>query len=230
MLNRLAILRRTLPMVEIISDKSDPRCIDIFRLRYEVVINQCKMKINESSIYNSSTGKYICDEHDGSDATTHYAIRNPNTGKIVSAIRTIDAVKTQLDMEKHNWFQLDPKIKQDGVVEWSRLVSDMSVRKTNSALLLYIASVKHQQSIGINNVTFMVDSRATNLMKYYKRWTICDQISKDAVPCDEYEVGRKSYVMLMPTGKPYTYERAKFNTLVELPVTLGAMAMKSYIV
>ena len=230
MLNRLAILRRPLPMVEIISDKSDPRCADIFRLRYEVVVNQCKMKINESSIYNSNGGKYICDEHDSSDATTHYAIRNPNTGKIVSAIRTIDAVKTQLDMEKHNWFQLDPKIKQDGVVEWSRLVSDMSVRKTNSALLLYIASASHQQSIGINNVTFMVDSRATNLMKYYKRWTICDQISKDAVPCDEYEVGRKSYVMLMPTGKPYTYERAKFNTLVELPVTLGAMAMKSYIV
>lgn len=230
MLNRLAILRRPLPMVEIISDKSDPRCADIFRLRHEVVVNQCKMKINESSIYNSNGGKYICDEHDGSDATTHYAIRNPNTGKIVSAIRTIDALKTQLDMEKHNWFQLDPKIKQDGVVEWSRLVSDMSVRKTNAALLLYIASASHQQSIGINNVTFMVDSRATNLMKYYKRWTICEQISKDAVRCDEYEVGRKSYVMLMPMGKPYTYERAKFNTLVELPITIGTMTMKTWAV
>jgi len=229
-LNRFSILRRPLPMVEIINDKSDPRCLEIYKLRHDVVIDQCKMKINENNIFNSSSGKIICDVHDVSDATTHYAIRNPNTGKFVSAIRTIDANKTQLDMEKHNWFKLDPVLKQDGVVEWSRLVSDMSVRKTNAALLLYVASVNHQQSIGINNITFMVDSRATNLMNYYKRWTICKQISKDAVSCDEYELGRKSFVMLMPTGKPYSFERAKFNTLVEVPISLASMAMKSYAV
>lgn len=223
----LRYFSRTLPMVEIISNKMDPRCQEIYRLRYNVVVEQHKMKINDSNIKDSSIGKLIMDEHDISEATVHYAIRNPTTGKLVSAIRTIDANKTQLDMEKHKWFQIDQKIKTGGVVEWSRLVSDASVRKTNTALLLYIKSVYHQQDLGVNNVIFMVDSRATNLMNYYKRWTICEEISNGPVPCDEYEVGRKSHVMLMPTGHPDTVERAKFTLQVRIPIVCAVSMMKS---
>jgi N-acyl-L-homoserine lactone synthetase len=215
-------------MVEIIKDKTDPRCLDIYRLRYDVVVNQHKMKINESNIFGSDSGKMICDDHDMSDATTHYAIRNSHTGKIVSSIRTIDGNKTALDMEKYNWFQLDKSIKDGGVVEWSRLVSDVSARKTNAALLLYIQSALHCRNMGITNVTFMVDSKATQLMKYYKRWTICDELSNGPVKCDEYEVGRKSHVMLMQMGKPNTYERFRFESCIRLPTTLGAIFIKSY--
>ena len=107
-------MKRTFPMVEIITDKTDPRCLDIYKLRYDVVINQNKMKINETNVYNSDIGKIICDDHDVSDATTHFAIRNPNNGKYVSSIRTIDGNKTKLDMEKYNWFELDASIKRDG--------------------------------------------------------------------------------------------------------------------
>jgi hypothetical protein len=218
---------RLMPMVEIITDKTDPRCLDIYRLRHTVVIDQHKMKINPSNIYDSASGKVIMDEHDISDATVHYAIRNPATGKIVSAIRTIDANKTKLDMEKHNWFQIDPKIKAGGVVEWSRLVSDASVRKTNTALLLYIKSVYHQQDMGVNNVIFMVDSRAKKLMHYYKRYTICEEISNGPVACNEYEQGRMSHVMLMPTGAPGSIERAKFTAQVRIPIVFAVSLMKS---
>ena len=218
---------RALPMVEVITSKTDPRCMEIYRLRHEVVIEQCKMKINESNIQTSSIGKIIIDQHDISDATVHYAIRNPSTGKLVSAIRTIDANKTQLDMEKHNWFQIDKKIKATGVVEWSRLVSDMSVRKTNTALLLYMKSVFHQQDLGVNNVVFMVDSRATKLLDYYKRYTVCNEISNGPVDCSEYEIGRKSHVMLIPMGVPGSIERHKFTALNVIPITFAVSFMKS---
>jgi hypothetical protein len=218
-------MKRSLPMVEIIKDKTDPRCLEVYKLRYDVVVNQHKMKINPAHIYN---GNMVCDEHDLSDATTHYAIRNTHTGKLVSAIRTVDANKTKIDMEKYNWFKLDESIKKDGLVEWSRLVSDASVRKTNAALLLYIQSSLTSRDEGINNITFMVDSRATQLMKYYKRWTICHELSNGPVNCDEYEVGRKSHVMLMPMGKPNTLDRVKFDSCVWFPVALGASYMKDY--
>lgn len=218
-------MKRTLPMVEIITDKTDPRCLEIYKLRYNVVVNQHKMKINSAHIFN---GNMVCDEHDVSDATTHYAIRNSHTGKLVSAIRTVDANKTTIDMEKFNWFELDDSIKKDGVVEWSRLVSDTSVRKTNAALLLYIQSALYCQDAGVSNITFMVDSRATQLMNYYKRWTICNEISNGPVNCDEYEVGRKSHVMWMPMGKPNTLDRLKFDSCVWVPVAIGASFMNSY--
>lgn len=217
---------RKLPMVEIISDAADPRCLDIFRLRHTVVIDQCKMTINASNIVDSAKGKMIMDDHDMSPATVHYAVRSPKTGEIVSAIRTIDANKTTLDMEKHNWFQIDNNIKANGVVEWSRLVSDVSVRKTNAALLLYMQSVYHQQDLGVNNVIFMVDGRATNLMKYYKRWTICREISNGAVECNEYEQGRKSHVMLMPMGTPGSIDRHLFTTTVRVPIAIAVTFMK----
>jgi N-acyl-L-homoserine lactone synthetase len=218
-----------MPFVDIITDKTDPRCLEIFRLRHEVVIDQCKMKINTSNIFDSSKGKILMDTHDASDATVHYAIRSPTTGKYVSAIRTIDGNKTKLDMEKHNWFQLDPSIKSGGVVEWSRLVSDMSIRKTNTALLLYMQSVYHQQDLGVNNVVFMVDSRAKNLMNYYKRYTICEEISNGPVDCNEYEEGRKSHVMLMPMGEPGSIERAKFVVQVQIPAIFAVSLMKSVV-
>jgi N-acyl-L-homoserine lactone synthetase len=212
-------------MVEIIKDKTDPRCLDIYRLRYDVVVNQHKMKVNKSSVYS---GNMICDDHDMSDATTHYAIRNPHTGKIVTSIRTIDGNKTALDMEKYNWFHLDKSITDGGVVEYSRLVSDASMKKTNAAILLYMRSVLHLQDTGISNITFMVDSKATQLMKYYKRWTICEELSNGPVKCDEYEMGRKSHVMLVSMGKPNTYDRCKFNSLVMYPAIGCISFMKSY--
>jgi hypothetical protein len=187
------------------------------------------MKISQSNIFDSSKGKIIMDTHDKSDATVHYAIRSPTTGKYVSAIRTIDGNKTQLDMEKHNWFQLDQSIKAGGVVEWSRLVSDASVRKTNTAILLYMQSAYHQQDLGVNNVVFMVDSRAKNLMNYYKRYTICEEISKGPVDCNEYEEGRKSHVMLMPMGEPESFGRFKFNIQVHLPAIFAVSLMKSVV-
>lgn len=220
--------KRYLPMVEIITDKTDPRCLEIYKLRHEVIVNQHKMKINQANIFTSQTGKYICDFHDTTDAVVHYAIRNPNTGKYISSIRTIDGNKTQLDMEKHNWFKLSDKIKADGVVEWSRLVSDVTARKTNAALLLYIQSVNHQQDLGVNNITFMVDSKAKNLMNYYKRWTICEEISNGPVKCDEYELGRTSHVMIMPLGKENTMERMKFNLGVRIPAICGVSLLKQY--
>lgn len=221
-------MKRYLPMVEIITDKTDPRCLDIYKLRHDVIVKQQQMKINPENIFTGSKGHYICDKHDASDAVVHYAIRNPNTGKFISAIRTIDGNKTQLDMEKHNWFKLSEKIKSEGVVEWSRLVSDVSARKTNAALLLYIQSVNHQQDLGVNNVTFMVDSKAKNLMNYYKRWTICEEISNGPVKCDEYEVGRTSHVMIMPLGKENTIERLKFNLGVRVPIVTSINFLKQY--
>jgi hypothetical protein len=220
---------RRLPMVEIITDKMDPRCLEIFRLRYSVVIDQFQMRINQSHVFESSKGNIIMDDHDASDATVHYAIRSPVTGKYVSAIRTIDANKTRLDMEKHNWFQLSDAVKSKGVVEWSRLVADASVRKTNTSLLLYMQSVYHQQDLGVENVVFMVDSRATNLMNYYKRYTICKEISNGPVDCKEYEQGRKSHVMLMPMGASKSPERTKFIFQVQIPIIFAVSVMKTVV-
>lgn len=221
-------LKQSLSRVEIIKDKADPRCLDIYRLRYDVVVNQHKMKVNESSVYESAYGKMICDDHDMSDATVHYAIRNPHTGKIVTSIRTVDGNKTALDMEKYNWFHLDKSIKDGGVVELSRLVSDASMKKTNATGLLYIRSALNCQELGISNFTFMVDSKATRLLQSYKRWSICEELSNGPVKCDEYEIGRKSHVMLVKVGKPNTYDRFKFNSCVLYPAMIGASYMKSY--
>jgi hypothetical protein len=220
---------RRMPFIDIITDKTDPRCLEIFRLRHDVVVDQCKMKINPSNVFDSSKGKVIMDEHDISDATVHYAIRSPITGKYVSAIRTIDANRNILDMEKYNWFHIDHNIKAGGVVEWSRLVSDISVRKTNTALLLYIQSGYYLQDSGVNNIVFMVDSDAKNLMNYYNRYTICHEISKGPVECNEYEQGRKIHVMLMPMGEPGTIDRLKFDVQVRIPIIFAASLMKSVI-
>ena len=75
----------------------------------------------------------------------------------------------------------------------------------------------------------MVDSRATNLLKYYKRYTICEEISKGAVECNEYEQGRMSHVMRMPMGLPNSIERAKFVAQVQVPITFAVSVMKSIV-
>jgi len=201
---------------------TDPRADEVYRLRYNV------MSTAPGSPFNASHPQVIddCkirDELDCAESTIHYAIRCPKTDEIVAAIRTVDANKSQLDMERYGWFDIPEEIKAGGAVEWGRLIVSPKHRKTNSALRLYVESVRYHQDHGIDNVLFMVDSRAVRLMKYYKRYTICEQISEDAVPCDEFEVGRKSYVMNMPFGATGSLGRINFYTRVEVPI-LGAIA------
>ena len=73
----------------------------------------------------------------------------------------------------------------------------------------------------------MVDSRAKKLMNYYKRYTICEEISNGPVACNEYEQGRTSHVMLMPMGAQGTMERAKFTAQVRIPIMVAVSLMKS---
>jgi hypothetical protein len=118
-------------------------------------------------------------------------------------------------------------------VEWCRLVADPSARGTTAAPMLYVQSVRYHQDEsnefgGNANFAFMVDQRAKKLLNYYNKWTIAEQLSPEPVRCDEYEVGRKSYVMNMPMGKPGTLKRAKFQSHVYWPAVLGTCFMRSY--
>jgi hypothetical protein len=42
----------------------------------------------------------VRDELDLDDGTVHFLVRNPNDGKVIASIRTVDANTSQLDMEK----------------------------------------------------------------------------------------------------------------------------------
>jgi uncharacterized protein (UPF0261 family) len=64
-------------------------------------------------------------------------------------------------------------------------------------------------------------------MHYYKRYTICDEISNGPVACNEYEQGRMSHVMLMQMGAPGSFERAKFTAQVRIPIIFAVSLMKS---
>jgi len=190
------------PNVEVITDSSDPRCDEIYRLRGRVMRN-----VPDRYVF----GDQVRGDLDEAESTTHYAYRHPKTGLLVTAIRAVNGVKSQLEMERYGWFNLSEEIKRDGVYEWCRLVADKSVRGTNTAPILYIDSVLHQRSLGNYNCVFMVDQKAKKLMRYYKRLTVCEEISNGPVSCDEFELGRKSHVMWMPTGPPGTVERMKFD-------------------
>jgi len=187
-----------------------------------------------SHVHEDATGKLgVRDDLDEADSTVHFLCRNPKSGKVVSSIRTVDANKSTLEMELHNWWKLSDDIKQGGAVEWCRLVADPSARGTTAAPMLYIQSVRYHQDKtkefgGNNNFVFMVDQRATKLLKYYNDWTPTVQLSPDAVRCDEYEIGRKSYVLNMPMGEEGSLARAKFQANVYHPAVLGSCFMKSY--
>ena len=75
----------------------------------------------------------------------------------------------------------------------------------------------------------MVNSKATKLLDYYNRWTIAHQLSPEPVRCDEFEVGRTSYVMHMPMGKKGSLERLKFQSFVYHPAILYTCTMKSFL-
>ena len=144
------------PNVEVITDSSDPRCDEIYRLRGRVMRN-----VPDRYVF----GDQVRDDLDEAESTTHYAYRHPKTGLIVTAIRAVDGVESQLEMERFGWFNLSDDIKRDGVYEWCRLVADKSVRRTNTAPILYIDSVLHQRSLGNYNCVFMVDQKAEKAVK-----------------------------------------------------------------
>ena len=89
-------------------------------------------------------------------------------------------------------------------------------------------SVRYHQERDLSNFVFMVDQKATRLLKYYNQWTIAEQLTDAPVRCDEFEPGRKSYVMNMPMGATNTPARLKFQTMVYWPAVLGTCLMKSY--
>ena len=74
----------------------------------------------------------------------------------------------------------------------------------------------------------MVDEKAEKLLNYYNRWTICKQLTKEPVRCDEFEKGRKSHVFSMDMGVNDSSERRKFTYRVMIPCLLGITFMKKY--
>jgi len=172
--------------------------------------------------------KGVKDKLDEEESTVHFAVRNPNSGKVVASIRTVDANASQLEMERYNWHNLDADLKAGGAVEWCRLVAHREARGTTAAPMLYIQSVRHHQERDVSNFVFMVDQKATKLLDYYNKWTIAEQLTDAPVRCDEFEPGRKSYVMNMPMGAANTPARLKFQTMVYWPAVLGTCFMKSY--
>jgi hypothetical protein len=228
-----SVFTRYAGAVEIIPDSSDPRCTEIYQLRYNVMNRQSRspslFTATHPQVYLGTDHEYeIRDELDEDPATVHFALRNPTTGRLVAAIRIVDANQSVLDMERYGWFDIPAEIKSAGAAELGRLVADRSIRKTNAALLLYIQSGYHLQDQGIENLLFMVDSRAQRLVDTYRRLTICDPLTDEPVRCDEFEVGRTSHIMRIPLGAPGTRERARFIAQVDGPVNCLSMILPSY--
>ena len=67
-----------------------------------------------------------------------------------------------------------------------------------------------------------------SLLVMCAQWTIAEQLTDAPVRCDEFEPGRKSYVMNMPMGVANSGERLKFQVAVYWPAILGTCFMKSY--
>jgi hypothetical protein len=189
---------------------------------------------SHSHVYEDATGALgVRDQLDDAESTVHFLVRNPKSGKVVSSIRTVDASRSQLEMERFGWWKISDEMKKQGAVEWCRLVADPSARGSTAAPMLYIQSVRYHQDKtnewgGNQNFVFMVDQRATKLLKYYHDYTPTVQLSPEPVRCDEYELGRKSYVLNMPMGEEGSLARAKFQANVYWPAVLGTCFMKSY--
>ena len=94
--------------------------------------------------------------------------------------------------------------------------------------MLYIQSVRYHLEKGNDNFIFMVDQKAKKLLNYYKKWTPTKQLTEDPVRCDEFEPGRKSWVLSMPMGGAGSLTRLKFMANVYYPAVLGTCFMKSY--
>ena len=141
----------------------------MYRLRYEVASDIMDLSSHPQVITLDDGSKGVRDALDDEPSTTVFAVRNPQSGRVVASIRTVDAVQSKLEMEKYNWHNLDPSIKAKGCVEWCRLVAHPSARGTTAAPMLYIQSVRHHQAKGDANFVFMVDQRATRLLDYYNK-------------------------------------------------------------
>ena len=126
------------------------------------------------------------------------------------------------------WHHLSDEIKSEGAVEWCRLCASPDARGTTAAPMLYIQSVRYHQEKGNNNFIYMVDQKAKKLLNYYSKWTPSVQLTKDPVRCDEFEPGRKSWVLAMQMGSPGSLQRAKFQANVYYPAIIGSCFMKSY--
>jgi hypothetical protein len=126
------------------------------------------------------------------------------------------------------WHHLSNEIKEEGAVEWCRLCASPDARGTTAAPMLYIQSVRYHQEKGNNNFIYMVDQKAKKLLNYYSKWTPSVQLTKDPVRCDEFEPGRKSWVLAMQMGSPGSLQRAKFQANVYYPAIIGSCFMKSY--
>ena len=224
--------RRYTPLVEVIQGGSnDPRLNEIYRLRHQVLYGQTKNSLftpDHDQVFPGENGFEIRDALDDEESTMHYAVRRETDGKLVSSIRAVDGNKAQLEMEKFGWYNVEEPIREAGFSEWCRLICDKSARGTTAVPLLYLQSARQLQDSGIDNVVFMVDTRAKKLLSYYKKWTICEQISETAVRCDEFEKGRESYVMNMPMGSTGSFQRAKFYSTVEVPCIAAIALMPSY--
>ena len=174
-------------------------------------------------VYQGENGSEIRDPLDDEPSTYHYAVRRSD-GKLVSSIRAVNGNQTPLEMERFGWYKFEGEVRENGFAEWCRLICDKEARGTTAVPLLYLQSARHQQDLGVDNLVFMVDTKAKKLLDYYKRWTIVEKVS-DPVPCNEFEKGRMSYVMNMPMGKKGSLQRAKFYGAVEVPCIAACAVM-----
>jgi len=215
---------------EIITDSNDPRMKEIYRLRFKVGRQVMKLSRSDPRVYQDDEDGYyeVRDDLDEEESTVSFLIRNPNDGKPIASIRTVCGVQSQLEMEKFGWFDVPQSIKDGGLVEWCRLCAVKEARGTNAAPMLYLQSVRYHREMKNDNFMFMVDQRATKLIKYYNDWTIAEQLTKEPVSCDEFEVGRKSHVFHMPMGAPLSLARLNFDLRVYYPGVVGISAMRSY--
>ncbi|GMI41647.1 hypothetical protein TrCOL_g12785 [Triparma columacea] len=216
-------------VVEIIEDSSDSTLNDVYRLRFKVARKIMHLPRSHPAVIEFEDGSYgVKDELDSDVGTVHFVVRNPNDGNVIASIRTVDANTSKLDMEKFGWHHLSDEIKSEGAVEWCRLCASPDARGTTAAPMLYIQSVRYHQEKGNNNFIYMVDQKAKKLLNYYSKWTPSVQLTKDPVRCDEFEPGRKSWVLAMQMGSPGSLQRAKFQANVYYPAIIGSCFMKSY--
>ena len=92
-----------------------------------------KLSRSDPRVYqDDEDGFYeVRDDLDEEPSTISYLIRNPNDGKPIASIRTVDAVKGEVEMEKYKWFDIPDEIKRGGVVEWCRLCAVKEVKDAN---------------------------------------------------------------------------------------------------
>ena len=170
---------------------SDQDKKDIFKLRYDVMVNNTTtFPKTHYCIHNNSEFR---DDYDELPSTKHYLVRKD--GVAVASCRLVDRNNVIFEAEKFNWCQVSSLLtpthtNPTNVAEPTRVVVCKSVRKTHIFVFMLADTLLYMHDKKFESILGVVNANAGSLIGHYQKFMPSFHQMSQPFKVDEFIPGR----------------------------------------